>query len=295
MVKLPPLLKFLALTAVPVVMGWRALLGTFWLASENEAYTYILLILPITLGMVYLEWPAVRPKLAPGWRAGSILLVAASLTAGFAKWKLSADVRLSICTLAVVLWWIGAFVGCLGTRASKSLLFPLCFLFWLVPLPAFLLNAILGLLQHGSAYAARMLFVGAGVPVAQAGVVLTIPGLTVEVAQECSSIRSSMILLVTTMVLAQLFLRSPWRKALVIGFAIPLSVAKNGLRIFTIAMLGTRVDPGFLTGWLHHHGGVIFLAMALAVIFFLLWILREDKGARRQEAQRRPAISPARK
>jgi len=47
-------------------------------------------------------------------------------------------------------------------------------------------------------------------------------------------------------------------EALLIAAAIPLSVAKNGLRIFTIAELGTRVDPGFLGGKLHHDGGIIF-------------------------------------
>jgi exosortase/archaeosortase family protein len=79
-------------------------------------------------------------------------------------------------------------------------------------------------------------------------------------------------------VLAQLLLRSPWRKALVIAVAVPLSVAKNGLRISTIAMLGTRVDPGFLNGKLHHDGGIVFFAIALGVIFFLLWILRRTEG-----------------
>ena len=112
---------------------------------------------------------------------------------------------------------------------------------------------------------------------AQNGVLLTIPGLTVEVAQECSSIRSSSMLLVTTMVLAQLLLRSPWRKALVIGVAVPLSVAKNGLRIFTIAMLATRVDPAYLTGRLHHEGGIVFFMIALIGVFVLLWILRRGE------------------
>jgi hypothetical protein len=44
---------------------------------------------------------------------------------------------------------------------------------------------------------------------------------------------------------------------------------KNGLRIFAIAMLTTRVDRGFMTGELHKDGGVVFF-MVLA----LLWILR---------------------
>ena len=51
------------------------------------------------------------------------------------------------------------------------------------------------------------------------------------------------MLLVTTMVLAQVLLRSAWRKAVVIAVAVPLSVAKNEIIIFTISMLGTRVDP----------------------------------------------------
>jgi exosortase len=136
---------------------------------------------------------------------------------------------------------------------------------------------MVALLQQGSAWSAHGLFAACGVPVAQDGVLLTIPGLTLQVAQECSSIRSSSMLLVTSMVLAQLLLRSPWRKAVVVGLAVPLSIAKNGLRIFTIAMLGTRVDPGYLTGRLHHQGGIIFFAIILAAVFALIWVLRRGE------------------
>jgi len=124
-----------------------------------------------------------------------------------------------------------------------------------------------------------MFFSAFGVPVVQEGVILTIPKLTLKVAEECSSIRSSSMLLVTTMVLAQLLLRSPWRKALLIFLAVPLSVAKNGLRIFTIAMLGTRVDPKFLTGKLHRDGGIVFFTIALLATFALLWILHRGEAA----------------
>jgi len=82
---------------------------------------------------------------------------------------------------------------------------------------------------------------------------------------------------VTTMVLAHLLLNSTWRKALVVAIAIPLSVAKNGLRIFVIGMLGSRVDPAYLTGNLHHHGGIVFFLIALAAIFLLLWFLRRGE------------------
>jgi len=94
--------------------------------------------------------------------------------------------------------------------------------------------------------------------------------------------RSSMMLIVTTMVLAQLLLRSFWRKLAVVAVAIPLSIAKNGLRIFVLGVLATRVDPSFLTGRLHRQGGIIYFLIALAGIALLLWILRrgEEKSSK---------------
>jgi exosortase len=264
-------LGFAALWAVSLLVGWRPLVDAFVLSWRNDEYTHVLLILPVTAALILLEWRTLRTMVTLNVRTGS-----ACSALGWPA-PLTSDVQLSIRMLALVSWWIGAFLLCFGYRASRLVLFPLCFLLGLVPLPQLFVNAIVGLLQQGSASAAHVLFAACGVPVAQDGVLLTIPGLTLQVAQECSSIRSSSMLLVTTMVLAQLLLRSPWRKALVMGLAVPLSVAKNGLRIFTIAMLGTRVDPGYLTGRLHHQGGIVFFAISLIVIFALLWILRRGE------------------
>ena len=274
-----PQLSLALLLAVSLLVGWRPLVHTFALALRDDAYTHILLILPISAALIFLEWHSLQPMVAANVRIGSSILAMAVLVAGFGRaWSsISSDVQLSLAMLGLVLWWIGAFVLCFGTRVSRGLLFPLCFLFGVVPLPQVLLNELVHLLQQGSAWTASALFAAIGVPVAQDGFLLTIPGLTVEVAKECSSIRSSSMLLVTTMVLAQLLLRSPWRKALVIALAVPLSVAKNGLRIFTIAMLGTRVDPGYLTGRFHHEGGIVFFLIALLGVFVLLWILRRGE------------------
>jgi exosortase len=162
----------------------------------------------------------------------------------------------------------------------------------MVPMPAIVLNPVIAGLQRGSVVAAELLFWLSGTTVSRQGLVLTIPGLELEVAPECSSIRSSLMLIVTAMVLAQIVLRSPWRKLLVIAVAIPLSVAKNGLRIFTIGWLGTRVDAGFLDGRLHHHGGIVFFAIALAGIFFLLWIVQRGEGSETAPDKTSPPASP---
>ena len=227
-----------------------------------------------------MDWTSPEPSTRTSLGIGSSLLgaaVLATIATRLGVVRLQTDEQLSLNMLALVIWWLGAFIFCFGVRAFRRALFPLCFLFWIVPLPQFLLNPIIRLLQGGSVTSAHLLLSAAGVPVSENGTLLTIPGLTVEVARECSSIRSSLMLVVTTMVLAQVLLRSAWRKTLVIALAIPLSVVKNGLRIFVLAMLATRVDRSFLTGKLHHQGGVIYLLIALAGIFLLIWMMRRGE------------------
>jgi exosortase len=232
--------------------------------------------------MIFLEWQSIRRQREGGLVAGSVLLAVFLLIASpTLVWRtsLASDVLLSIEMFALVLSWCAVYLLCFGNRAARTALFPLGFLFVMVPLPNAVMNVIIVQLQQGSAWAAHLLFMIFGVPVTQDGVFLTIPGITLQVAQECSSIRSSSMLLVTTVVMAQLLLHSSWRKALLIGVAVPLSVAKNGLRIFSIAMLGTRVDPIYITGRFHHDGGIIFFAIALIVIFGLLVVLRNREVA----------------
>jgi exosortase len=280
-----PFLFFSILGAISLVIWWHPLTSALALALNDDEYTHILLIIPVSAALIFLEWNPPKPVVGLGASFGAALLFMAVSIAALARWtsaSLPSDVQLSVNMLTFVVWWIGAFILCFGTAAFRRALFPVFFLFWLVPFPEFVLNPVISLLQQGSAATAHLLFAAAGTRVEQDGLLLHIPGLTLEVARECSSIRSSLMLLVTTMVLAQLLLRSPWRKALIIALAVPLSVAKNGLRIFTIGMLGTRVDPSFLTGRLHRDGGIIFFLVALAATFLILWILRrgEDQKPR---------------
>jgi exosortase len=250
------------------------------LALSSDAHTHILLILPLSMALVYLEGKETRLTFQSSGRLGAILLAAALLVRAVAAWNawhLSPNDFLSLSIFALVIWWVGSVILCFGLQTFRSLLFPLCFLFLIVPFPEHVLSWITGFLQNQSAVAASILFRCARVPVTRDGIMLSIPGLDIEVAHECSSIRSSMMLIITTMVLAHLFLRSWWKKALLIVIAIALSVAKNALRIFTIAELGTRVDPGFLDGRLHRQGGIVFWSLAVAVVVVLLWGLTRSE------------------
>ncbi len=294
MTRSAPYRMFVVLSAASLVVGWRIMAATVALSLRDDAYTHILLILPISVVLVATErnrrvW---RPR--PSFRAGSTLLVLAVL-AGVAGLEcgraavITADLCLSVEMFAVVTWWIGSFVFCFGGRIFQACIFPLCFLLWLVPIPSIALSHIVYFLQQGSASAARLLFTIAGIPVSQDGVVVAISGLTLEVAKECSSIRSSLMLVVTSMVMAHLLLRSIWGKALIALAAIPLSIAKNGLRIFILSVLGVYVDRGFLNGRLHHQGGILFFLLSLGSLFVLIWLVNWAEGKRARPALKKVA------
>lgn len=279
---------FAFLCAVSIAFCWQPLIATFKLALVNDAYTYTLMILPLSLALIWLDSKALRIDSPHNPGIGAALLLLALTIDCWARWKtlgISEEVQLSAGMLALVIWWIASVLLCFGVKTFQALRFPLCFLFLIVPIPDYALLPVVKFLQQQSAIAARFMFWLAGVPVTQDGIMLSIPNLDIEVARECSSIRSSLMLGITTMILAQLFLRSWWKKVLLIAAAIPLSVAKNGLRIFVIAELGTRVDPGYLDGRLHHHGGIIFFGISVIALVVLLWILRKTESA----APMRPA------
>ena len=153
---------------------------------------------------------------------------------------------LSGATLAIVLLWLGGFLLCYGVTAWRRASFSLLFLLLMVPLPPALLERSIYLLQQGSTEIAYLLFKAVGVPVLRQGFILTVPGVSIVVAQECSGIRSSVALFITCLLAAHLFLRTKWRMLIFVLLAFPLAIIKNGIRITTLTLLSVYVDPGFL-------------------------------------------------
>lgn len=291
-------LAFGALLLASAVLALPAVLSLFRLSIGNDAYSYILMVLPASAALAGLEWKTVA-RSERFSRNGIALLCGIALLAGLHQFHLldlPSDLQLSVSIALLVSFWIVAFVACFSLAAARNLAFPLLFLYLLVPLPqAWLAQAVL-FLQHGSTIGTYWLFRLFGVPVLQSGsFVLSLPDVTIEVAEECSSIRSSAILLVTSAVLAHLFLRSNWRKGIVILAAIPLSVAKNAVRIFVLSILATHVDLAFLTGRFHREGGLLAFVLALVGICLLVaWLRKTERvdprdsmppGQRRVEVQ----------
>ncbi len=267
----------LALTAV-AFRGPLARLIQF--SFDHEHYSHIVLIPAISVALVALERKRIFSRLETSWPAAFGVLLAGVLVAwlggGYAASGNEND-RLSVAMLAVVLVGVGSFILCFGLPAFGAARFPLLLLFFMVPIPSVLLDRVIGWLQTSSADVSYAVFQLLGVPVFRTGQVFSLPGLTIEVAKECSGIRSSLALLLTTLLAGHVFLRSSWAKAALVVIAIPMLVVKNGIRIVTLSLLSIYVDPTFISGRLHHDGGIIFFLLALGLLAPVLWSLEKSE------------------
>jgi exosortase len=188
--------------------------------------------------------------------------------------RISGD-RLFLPALAIVTTWWGLFIFAYGRKAAGRALLPLSLLFFIVPAPQRVTAEVIAFLQHGSAVLAYSLFRMIGVPAIRDGVAISLPRLTIEVAPECSGIRSSISLLILTLAGANLYLHSSWNKILLVLLLVPLSILKNAIRIVTLSTLGLYVDPGFLNGPLHHRGGILFFLLVFTMLIPVVILMRQ--------------------
>ena len=177
--------------------------------------------------------------------------------------------------------WCGLFVVWYGPQAARMAVLPLCLLLFMVPAPERVLNAVIQFLQQGSAVLSYELFRLLGVPALREGTMISVPRLTIQVAPECSGIRSSISLLILTLAVGNLYLRCGWNKVLLVVALIPLVIVKNAIRIATLTLLAVYVDPRFLNGPLHRRGGIFLFLIALMMLILSVMVMRwlERRGA----------------
>jgi exosortase len=181
---------------------------------------------------------------------------------------------LSIKVAGLVTAWVGGFYLFFGPAAFRAALFPLLFLGFTIPIPETVIAGATQVLKVGSTEAVAALFSVTGTPYFREGFVFSLPTFVIEVADECSGIRSTIALGLTGLLAGYAFLTRPWTKAFLLVVILPVTILKNGVRIVTLTLLAMHVDPSFLVGQLHHEGGVVFFVLGLGMLAPVVFLLR---------------------
>ena len=275
------LLGFILASLLPPGFVWISMHSLVVNTIRSDTYSHIPLIPVVSFYLIYLDRKRVFANSSSGWRVGTPPLLVALFCFAFAQlngFGIAPENVVSVEALGIVLAWVAVFAFSFGWQSLRAASFPFLFLSFMVPIPEPILGRTIFLLQEGSASVAAFLFNLFGVPFLRQGFDFALPGVTIRVAEECSGIRSTLALLIMSVLAVHMFLRRFWSKALLCVLVIPLALFKNGLRIVTLSMLSIYVDSGFLHGRLHQYGGIVFFGTALVPLALLLLFIQKNES-----------------
>jgi exosortase C (VPDSG-CTERM-specific) len=257
-------------------------------ALKEELHSHILLI---PLVSIYLA--SLKRDLLPRERRGSVTgavggalffaLAAAALffgpmLTGAGGWSYNDHLAQTSACYALLLV-AGGFVF-LGTSWMRLLVFPFALLVFMVPLPDLIVVGLENFLMRASAEVAHWFFQWTGTPVFRNGQVMELPGMTLEVASNCSGIRSSLVLFITSLIASYMFLSASWHRGLLVAMVIPLGILRNAIRVLVLGLLCVHIGPHMIDSWIHHQGGPLFFAVSLAPLFLLAaWFRHRERKA----------------
>jgi len=210
----------------------------------------------------------------------------AALSASLYFTELGQNDYITLLALSFVCFVIAGTFLFLGSKWARSAMFPLFFLAFMIPLPEAAVDFLENASKEASAEVANWLFFLTGTSFLRTGTLFQLPGITITVAKECSGIRSSLVLVITSLLAANMFLRTTWRRALLVGAVIPLGLLRNGLRILVISLLCVHIGPEMINSVIHRRGGPVFFALSLVPLFAMLWLFRRQELKRQDETAR---------
>lgn len=249
------------LALILLFMGdWADMADQWWNAST---YNHVLFVPFIAAWLVTLRWPQLRKLDPDAWWPGLVLIAGAALI-----WLLGAFSGLNLFRhIGAVALLPASAVALLGPRVSLGLLFPLCYLMFLVPFGDELVPA----LQMITAEISIALVHASGVPAIIDGVLIETPVGVFEVAEACSGVKFLVAMVAFATFVANLFFKSWWRRAAFMAFAVVVPILANGIRAWGTIYIAQSQGVEFAAGFDHIVYGWVFFALVLVLVLALSW------------------------
>lgn len=239
---------------------WREMAFQWW---DSSTFNHILLI-PFILGwLISLRGREVLRINPQGWWPGLIVFGGA----GF-FWLLGHFAGVSLATqIGVVVMAQASVLTLLGPRVSAALLFPLCYMLFLVPAGAELVPT----LQTVTAAISMLLLDWAGVPAHIEGVFITTPAGYFEVAEACSGVKFLIAMIAYGALVANVCFRSVPRRLAFMALSIAMPIIANGVRAWGTIFIAEYHGIEFATGFDHIFYGWIFFAVVMVLVMSIAW------------------------
>jgi len=230
-----------------------------WWRSPTFAHGF--LILPISLWLLWRKRAAFAnaPAQPSYWGALAILLLGLS-------WRVADIVGLQFFEQFLMVCMVPALIWALqGWQRLKTVAFPVGFLLFAVPVGEFLIPPLIDFTAAFTVMALRM----TGLPVYMEGNLLILPTGTWSVEYACSGVRYLIASVTLGFLYAYLAYHSLWRRLWFIAASAVVPILANGLRAYTIVMIGHLSDMRLAVGVDHFIYGWVFFGIVMTLLFWI--------------------------
>jgi exosortase A len=250
---------------------WAVLLLLFWQDGfdmsmiwwDSSTFNHCLLIVPILAWLVIQRQDQLQ-ELTPQAYWPALLYVAA----GAAGWLLGDAASVAVARqLGLIMMLQGSIAACLGLTVARGLLFPLFYMFFLLPVG----EEAVPMLQTITAKMC-MLFLGwANIPAFIEGIFISTPTGYFKVAEACSGVKFLIAMIAYGALVANLCFKSWYRRAAFMLVCAGVPIVANGLRAFGTIYIAHHTNISFAAGFDHVFYGWIFFAIVIALVMAIGW------------------------
>lgn len=235
------------------VWGWQA-----WNAENN--YEHAKLIPLIVAFLVWNSWDKVKAAKAASSPLGWLFIGIGLFL--FLVGARTLQARLALMAIPFLLFGIVLYVW--GRQVARVLLFPIGFLFFMVPLN-FLAQATarLQFLETNAATAICNFF---GMGLYSVGTAVHAANFNFEVDEGCSGIRSLMAIAMLSAIYGHLTQDRLWKKVLIFGAALLFAIIGNAGRLVSIFMVAAVFGQDIAGGPYHNISGYLSFPFALGAM-----------------------------
>jgi exosortase len=237
--------------------------------AHDDNYSHGFLIVPLAL---YFAWER-RARLAavayqPNW-VGLVLVIGSlgMLVAG------TLGAELFVSRVSIIFLIAGTVLFTAGFDALRILVFPIAFLFLMVPPPAIIFNQIAFPLQLLASRFGEATLQALSIPVLREGNVITLANTSLEVAEACSGIRSLISLLTLGIVYGYFVDPRISVRTMIALSTIPIAIVANGIRVAGTGVAAHYYGNEAAEGFFHTFSGWIVFIVAFALLYLVATII----------------------
>lgn len=161
-----------------------------------------------------------------------------------------------------------------GREMVKSILVPVGFLVFMIPIPEIVYNVIAFPLKLLAANIATNIIQIINIPVVRDGNVIHLKDLTLEVADACSGIRSLMSMIALGVAYSYIFQKGVLKRVILVLTIVPITIITNVARVTGTGILSHYVGPAAASGFFHEFAGIAVFLVAFALFLLVATILK---------------------